>query len=142
MAMQSVATIALALPLPALILVIARWRAGWRRRYVRLAVAPYRTDRGDSEVVVELFEVLHKRLLQRWWRRLLAGQPSVALEILGLRRRREVPNDRVAWRSLWEPGDQPPVVPTLGRLVRCRQPRSSAHANDWRPAARLRSAVE
>jgi hypothetical protein len=81
MAMQSVAAMVLALVLPGLLVVVARWRARWRRRYVRLAVAPYRTDRGDSEALVELFEVLHKRLLQRWWRRLVAGQPSVAVEV-------------------------------------------------------------
>jgi hypothetical protein len=28
-----------------------------------------------------MFEALHKRLLSRWWRRLLSGQPSVGLEI-------------------------------------------------------------
>ncbi len=28
-----------------------------------------------------MFDALHKRLLRRWWRRLFAGQPSVALEI-------------------------------------------------------------
>ncbi len=28
-----------------------------------------------------MFEALHKRLLRRWWRRLLHGQPSVALEV-------------------------------------------------------------
>lgn len=28
-----------------------------------------------------MFEALHKRLLVRWWRRLLHGQPSVALEV-------------------------------------------------------------
>ena len=53
---------------------------GARRRYMRLRIAPYRTDRATAEAVVGLFEGLHKRLLQRWWRRLLAGQPSVALE--------------------------------------------------------------
>ncbi len=28
-----------------------------------------------------MFEVLHKRLLRRWWRRLLLGQPAVSLEV-------------------------------------------------------------
>ncbi len=28
-----------------------------------------------------MFESLHKRLLRRWWRRLLSGQPSLALEV-------------------------------------------------------------
>ena len=57
-----------------------RLHARRRRRYVRLRIAPYRTDRATSEAVIGLFDGLHKRLLQRWWRRLLAGQPSVALE--------------------------------------------------------------
>ena len=50
------------------------------RRYVRRRIAPYRTDGATAEAVVGVFEGLHKRLLQRWWRRLLVGQPSVALE--------------------------------------------------------------
>ncbi len=59
----------------------ARWRARRRRRYVRLRVVPYRTDRASVEGIVAMFEALHKRLLRRWWRRLLLGQPSVALEV-------------------------------------------------------------
>ncbi len=38
-----------------------------------------------------MFEALHKRLLRRWWRRLLAGQPSIGLE---------VHHDRAAWLAL------------------------------------------
>lgn len=38
-----------------------------------------------------MFDALHKRLLRRWWRRLLGGQPSVALEIH---------SHREAWLSL------------------------------------------
>ena len=57
-----------------------RLHARSRRRYVRLRIAPYRTDRATAQAVVGVFEGLHKRLLQRWWRRLLVGQPSVALE--------------------------------------------------------------
>ena len=68
---------------PALLapLLLVRWSARRKRRYVRLRVEPYRTDRASAEAVVRMFEALHKRLLQRWWRRLLTGQPSVALEI-------------------------------------------------------------
>jgi Replication-relaxation len=57
-----------------------RLHARSRRRYVRRRIAPYRTDGATAEAVVGVFEGLHKRLLQRWWRRLLVGQPSVALE--------------------------------------------------------------
>ncbi len=58
-----------------------RRRARNGRRYVRLRVEPYRTDRTSVEGVVAMYEALHKRLQRRWWRRLLRGQPSVALEV-------------------------------------------------------------
>jgi hypothetical protein len=60
---------------------IARWHARRRRRYVRMRVETYRTDKASAEAVVSMFEALHKRLLRRWWRRLLLGQPSVAFEV-------------------------------------------------------------
>jgi hypothetical protein len=59
----------------------ARWQARRRRNYVRLRVEGYRTDQASAEAVVRMFEALHKRLLRRWWRRLLFGQPSVGLEV-------------------------------------------------------------
>jgi Replication-relaxation len=59
----------------------ARWRARQLRVYARLRIQPYRTDRASAEAVVSMFETLHKRLLRRWWRRVLTGQPSLALEI-------------------------------------------------------------
>ncbi len=59
----------------------ARWAARHRRRYVRLRIEVYRTDHAEPDAVARVFEALHKRLLQRWWRRMLLGQPSVALEI-------------------------------------------------------------
>jgi DNA-binding HxlR family transcriptional regulator len=46
-----------------------------------MRVETYRTDKASAEAVVSMFEALHKRLLRRWWRRLLRGQPSVALEV-------------------------------------------------------------
>ena len=52
-----------------------------RRRYVRMRVRTYRTDTASAEAVVSMFEALHKRILRRWWRRLLHGQPSVGLEV-------------------------------------------------------------
>jgi DNA-binding HxlR family transcriptional regulator len=60
---------------------LTRSHARRRREYVRLRVQTYRTDRASAEAVVGMFEALHKRLLCRWWRRLLQGQPSVALEV-------------------------------------------------------------
>ena len=41
----------------------------------------YRVDHASTEALVTMFGVLHKRLLRRWWRRLLWGQPSLALEV-------------------------------------------------------------
>lgn len=59
-----------------------RWRSRRRRSYVRLRVDAYRTDHAKSAAaVVAMYAALHKRLLVRWWRRLLAGQPGIALEV-------------------------------------------------------------
>jgi hypothetical protein len=58
-----------------------RLQARHRRRYVRLRVVPYRTDRATAEAITSALESIHKRLLSRWWRRLLFGQPAVALEV-------------------------------------------------------------
>lgn len=66
-----------------LVAVVALARA-WsraRRSYVRHAIVPYRTDRAAPEAVVAMYEALHAAALQRWWRRLLRGQGSVALEL-------------------------------------------------------------
>jgi len=63
------------------LIVIARAYVRSRRRYVRLGIEVYRSDRADAAAVVTMFDALHKRLLRRWWRRLLLGQPSVALEV-------------------------------------------------------------
>ncbi len=60
---------------------LSRFRARRSRSYVRLRVEAYRTDRSSAAALVTMFEVLHKRLLHRWWRRLLRGQPAVALEV-------------------------------------------------------------
>jgi Replication-relaxation len=60
---------------------VSRWWARRRREYVRMRVQAYRTDKASALAVVSMFEALHKRLLQRWWRRLLQGQPSIALEV-------------------------------------------------------------
>ena len=59
----------------------ARWLARNRRSYVRMRVEPYRTDQASAESVVRMCGALHKRLLHRWWRRALLGQPSFSLEI-------------------------------------------------------------
>lgn len=58
-----------------------RLRARRSRTYVRFGIEVYRTDNTTAQGVIGMFESLHKRLLRRWWRRLLWGQPSLALEI-------------------------------------------------------------
>ncbi len=85
----------------ALAILLARLRARGRRRYVRLRIIPYRGDDPTADGIVSMFEALHKRLLRRWWRRLLSGQPSVALE---------VHCDREAWLSLTCPAGLEPLV--------------------------------
>ncbi len=59
----------------------ARAHARRQRRYVRLRVEVYRADHANVEAVVTMFGALHKRLLRRWWRRMLLGQPSLSLEV-------------------------------------------------------------
>jgi hypothetical protein len=58
-----------------------RGAARRRRRYARLRVEAYRGDEASAEGIVAMYESLHQRLARRWWRRLLLGQPSLALEI-------------------------------------------------------------
>ena len=62
-------------------LAAARWQARRRRRYVRMRIDAYHGDRASAAAVAAMYEVLHKRLLRRWWRRLLSGQASVAFEV-------------------------------------------------------------
>src|SRR3954449_1867279 len=66
------------------LLAAGRARARVRRAYVRLLVVPYRTDRAAPDAAVAMFEALHAAVLARWWRRLIAGQGSVALELHAL----------------------------------------------------------
>ncbi len=69
------------------VIVAMRARARAQRVYVRYDVVPYRTDFAGPESVVDLMEALHKRLLVRYWRRVLQGQPSIGLEIHHARER-------------------------------------------------------
>lgn len=97
-ALVGVALVALVLSIAIL---ACRVHARGARRYVRLRVVPYRGDDPSADGIVSMYEALHKRLLRRWWRRLLRGQPSVALEIH---------HDRVAWLSLTCPVGVEPLV--------------------------------
>jgi single-stranded DNA-binding protein len=103
-----------------------RWRSRQRRNYVRLLVEPYRTDSASAEAVVGMFASLHKRVLRRWWRRLLLGQPSVALEV-----HHSTTGDRQpsVWLAVTCPNGQESVVETALRTAypNCRV-RSSEQA--------------
>lgn len=65
----------------ACILLASRWASRRGRDYVRVRVEGYRTDHASAEALTTMFGALHQRLLRRWWRRLVLGQPSVALEV-------------------------------------------------------------
>lgn len=64
------------------VIVTSRSIARSRRRYVRLWLLPFRADDAQPEEVRRLLESWHQQLLQRWYRRLALGQPSMALEIV------------------------------------------------------------
>lgn len=64
----------------AIILAGLRYRARRTRRYERLAIDIYRAEEADAEHVRRLVEALHQNILERWYRRLLFGQPGIALE--------------------------------------------------------------
>lgn len=66
-------------PTLVLLLGVRLWTRS-RRRYERLRIEAYRTDVASAEALVGMLETLHRRLQRRWWRRLLTGQPSLALE--------------------------------------------------------------
>ena len=72
-AVQAGLAVAAAFFAAALVLAATRALARARRRYVRLALLPYRTDRADPDAAVALFEALHAAVRQRWWRRLGHG---------------------------------------------------------------------
>jgi hypothetical protein len=82
-------------------LTFMRVRARRLRQYVRLRIVPFRGDDPTTEAIVSVFDALHKRLLRRWWRRLIGGQPSVALEIHC---------HRQAWMSLACPVGMQPLM--------------------------------
>lgn len=61
---------------------ISRVRSRRARRYIRMRVTPFRSDEASEASEKALMEELHRQLLVRWWRRILTGQPSLALEVL------------------------------------------------------------
>jgi hypothetical protein len=100
---------------------IARCVARRRRDYARVRVDIYRTDHASAAAVVSMYEALQRRLLQRWWRRLVLGQPSLALEVHhgvdaeGSRHRE--PRPRVASMALACPRDALPAVEAALRVA-------------------------
>jgi hypothetical protein len=112
-------TVAAALLLAGLLLALGvRWIARNRRRYVRLRIEPHRTDSASAESVVALFEVLHKRILRRWWRRMMLGQPAIALEIH--HRVRRTPGGEAigaAWMALSGPVGCEPLLESALRTA-------------------------
>ncbi len=87
-----------------------RVKARRSRIYVRLGIEIYRTDDTTAEGVIAMFESLHKRLLQRWWRRLLFGQPSLALEV-------HHGSDRSVWLAVSCPDGAEPMIETALRTA-------------------------
>jgi hypothetical protein len=60
---------------------MVRWRARWQRRYARLWLVPFRADDATADEVRRLLEAWHQQLLERWYRRVLLGQRTIALEV-------------------------------------------------------------
>jgi hypothetical protein len=100
---------------------IARCVARRRRDYARVRVGVYRTDHAPAAALVSMYEALHKKLLQRWWRRLLLGQPSLALEVhhgaAAAVSRHGEPRPPVAWMALACPRDALPAVEAALRVA-------------------------
>jgi hypothetical protein len=67
--------------LAALLLTTRTW-ARRRRRYQRLALIPHRADDARPDDVRRMLEAWHQQVVERWWRRILFGQPSIALEVV------------------------------------------------------------
>ena len=65
----------------ALALAVLRASARRSRRYARMRIDLYRTDRASAAALMSMYAALHRRLQRRWWIRLLEGQPSLALEV-------------------------------------------------------------
>jgi hypothetical protein len=66
--------------LVATVLTVVRLIGRRRWRYRRYAIAPYRTDDATPEQVLALFQDWHQQIHQRLHRRLVFGQPYLALE--------------------------------------------------------------
>ncbi|HET6507074.1 MAG TPA: replication-relaxation family protein [Baekduia sp.] len=80
------------LELMALLVLAGALGAGWLvrsrraarrdRTATRLWLLPFRADDAEPQAVMRLLESWHQQLQERWWRRLLHGQPGLALEVV------------------------------------------------------------
>jgi hypothetical protein len=125
-----------------------RWTARRRRRYVRLQIEVYRTDHAEPNAVASMFEALHKRLLRRWWRRVLLGQPSISLEIHHGRTSREGPDMHAASNRAWLAVSCPRGLERMvqaalqGAYPNCRLAVSQQHVGNPPTVLRLKKHAE
>lgn len=61
-------------------LAAARRRAQRTHSFTRFWILPSRVDEAPPDAVAALIKAWHEQLRERWWRRLLHGQPSLTLE--------------------------------------------------------------
>jgi hypothetical protein len=81
--LEACAWLLLPLPIASVALIALRVRSRRTRSYVRMHVIPYRTDQASLQQLTAMFEALYALLARHRMRRLLYGQPSVALEVHG-----------------------------------------------------------
>jgi hypothetical protein len=112
----------------ALAVSVLRLRARARREYVRVRVRAYRGDSAEPQALAQAFAALHAVLTVPWWRRLHAGQPSVAMEVHCSRTAGPC-GERELWLAVCCPAGAVELVETALRsaypnlqLDRCGQP--------------------
>ena len=128
----SAAVLGAAVTAAAVLLCTTRGRARGARSYVRLLVCAYRADSANVQGLAAMYQSLHKRVLRRWWRRLLWGQPSLALEVHRTAAERESasPGELAhVWLAVVCPAGLEPIVEAAIRAAypNCRL-RPSPHA--------------
>jgi hypothetical protein len=114
----------------------ARLGARRRRVYVRLVVDPYRSDRLVAEALVSSLAALHSLITVRGARRILTGQPSIALEVHHQIRSDGAP---LAWFAICVPGRLEIQAAAVVRATypNCRLRRLTAWAAPRGPMVRL-----
>jgi hypothetical protein len=85
-------TLGHALELLGLLVLVGALSAGWLlqtrrtaragRTATRLWLLPFRADDAEPQAVMRLLESWHQQLQERWWRRIVYGQPGIALEVV------------------------------------------------------------